>query len=214
MTRRFGHTVAGLKSIAAIGLLTVGFSIVPAASALPSVYSGDCLPPPASQLRAAATLQYQTSLGTVELSDLVLSSFATPCERLPRAGSTDTKTFDALLVANLSVAGGAPVDATTTAKLTQSVTGTSKGGKNRAFDLELLALSPVLLPLDVRLREGPTLSSKGTAMVGKAPKGGSSVDAYLDVYTEVSVDGGVTWAPSVDGAGNPSSMRLTYEPGV
>jgi hypothetical protein len=210
--RRFQSQTAPLRGPASLALAIVAIAVGSVAAADGAVYEDGCLPPPASQLRASAPLRFETSSGTVVLDHFVLSSFATPCERLPKAGSTDTKTYDALLLGDLSVGGGAPDAATTTAKLTQAVTGRSKGGKTRVFDLELLGLDPVSLGQGVRLRESPTRTSLGQAVVGKAPRGAADVDGFVDVWTEVSVDGGFTWVPAVDGVGDPATTRLVLEP--
>jgi hypothetical protein len=68
------------------------------------------------------------------------------------------------------------------------------------------------LPPNVMIRESPTLDSTGrstcTALTG--PSGGYEIESFFDVYTEITLDGGQTWYPSIDSA--PMHMTGTPEP--
>ena len=71
------------------------------------------------------------------------------------------------------------------------------------------------LPPGVRLRESPTLASTGQMTVTPTP-GGYHIDSFFDVFTELSIDDGQTWAPAAEGAShmtvtqdNPTTARPT-----
>ena len=74
-----------------------------------AVFSDDCLPPPASAYRANAALSFNTSAGTVELTNVQLTAFTAACDRLPKSGSS-TATYDALMSRSLTVNGSPPED--------------------------------------------------------------------------------------------------------
>jgi hypothetical protein len=70
------------------------------------------------------------------------------------------------------------------------------------------------LPPGVEIRESPTLDSTGmstcTALAGPGGGGGGGyiIDSFFDIFTEVSLDGGLTWTP----ADGPMHMIGTPEP--
>jgi hypothetical protein len=71
----------------------------------------------------------------------------------------------------------------------------------RQCDVDLLALDVAFGgPLPVMIRESPTLQSTGRALIhdlgGGGGGGGYHIDSFFDVFTELSLNGGHTWAPS------------------
>jgi len=185
----------------AIAVCTLaGLAAVLVAGAGGAVYNDDCLPPPFSAYRATAPLQFQTAIGTVQLATFRLSSLTTPCGRLPKAGTTETVTYDALLKADLSINGGAPEDATTTARLTQLNILQTRSGKTKTYTLELTQLTALDLPQNLDLRESPSSSSTGTATITGAPKGAANIEGSIAVFTDLSTDGGTSWIPATGGA--------------
>ncbi len=76
------------------------------------------------------------------------------------------------------------------------------------FDTEMLQLdiSGDNLPSGMRLRESPTLASTGKTAISPAPGGGFIIDSFFDVFTELSMNGGLTWQAST---GAPPRMRFT-----
>ena len=65
------------------------------------------------------------------------------------------------------------------------------------FDTEMLQLefSGGTMPAGMRLRESPTLPSKGRTSLRALPDGQFLVDSFFDVFTELSLDDGRTWEP-------------------
>ena len=202
----FRRTIRRLGLLAAAAAVAAGVCVSTGSAA---VFSDDCLPPPQSAYRANAPLVFNTSAGTVELSDVLLTAFNTTCDRLPKSGSS-TASYDALLLGTFSLNGGPDLDLTTTARLGQITTApTSKGGKSKTYGLELTQFDPLELPLlGYKLRESPSLGSLGSAVVTGAPKGAASVDGFFDVSTELSVDNGLTWS----GAGAPTRFDVVPRP--
>ena len=66
------------------------------------------------------------------------------------------------------------------------------------YDTELLQLdiSGGDLPSGMRLRESPTLASTGKTAISPAPGGEFVVSSFFDVFTELSLDNGMTWFAS------------------
>jgi hypothetical protein len=62
----------------------------------------------------------------------------------------------------------------------------------------------------VMVRESPTLPSLGQTSVSGG-LGDYTIDSFFDVFTELSLDGGQTWGPDLDG---PAHMELCPEPGT
>jgi hypothetical protein len=79
------------------------------------------------------------------------------------------------------------------------------------FATEVLSLN--LSGGGILIRESPTLASTGTGVV---TPGGYYISSFFDVFTELSIDGGVTWQPStaplhitrVPEAGSTGAMML------
>ena len=84
------------------------------------------------------------------------------------------------------------------------------------FDTEMLALnlSGGTLPPGVMIRESPTRASLGHTKTTALPGGLYQIESFFDVFTELSIDNGVSWMPSTNGAGHvtlvpePTSMSL------
>ena len=79
------------------------------------------------------------------------------------------------------------------------VTSTGIIGNVRTFQTEmnLLTIQGGTLPPGVMIRESPTLPSYGGLSIAPGSGGGFNFNSYFDIYTEVSFDGGQTYAPSV-----------------
>jgi hypothetical protein len=54
------------------------------------------------------------------------------------------------------------------------------------------------------IRESPTLASTGQTTL-TAVTGGYQIDSFFDVFTELSLDGGISWMPDTSGP-----MRMDY----
>ena len=65
------------------------------------------------------------------------------------------------------------------------------------FDTEMLQLECAggSLPANWKLRESPTLPSKGKTSMRPRPDGGCATSSFFDVFLELSTDGGRSWSP-------------------
>jgi PEP-CTERM motif len=82
------------------------------------------------------------------------------------------------------------------------------GNTTGVFDTEMLALNLVgTTPAPFMIRESPTLRSTGKTTITDIGGGMYHIDSFFDVFTELSIDGGVTWTPDSGG-----SVRMTLAP--
>src|SRR6266705_6696813 len=169
----------------------------------------DCQPSPNSAYSGTSHYSFSFLRTTIDLGDLVLHAF-TSCGSLPPSvpGSTTLTSFNALMDFTASVNGGpavpgqAPANATIVERFDGSL------GPTRTFHTEMvqLDLSGGTLPLGAMVRESPTLASSGQTQVQDLGGGTFRVDSFFDVFFELSLDGGVSWAPQLSG---PGTMTLT-----
>src|SRR5205814_6851861 len=69
-------------------------------------------------------------------------------------------------------------------------------GATRYFDTEMLALN-LTLPGGVMVRESPSKASLGRTSVRQSPDAQYYISSFFDVFTEISLDNGANWSPSV-----------------
>jgi hypothetical protein len=122
-------------------------------------------------------------------------------------GDDEEEFFDAVLtgdvfiplMGNFSVTLAGPVTTKTFGKM---------GHTTGTFSTEILsmALSGDIGGNTVLIRESPTLSSLGTTSI--AVGNDYMIDSFFDVFTELSIDGGMTWIPQEES----TRMNLTPEP--
>jgi hypothetical protein len=145
-------------------------------------------------------------------------------QHLPFAGQTtfgpdgERHHFDSQLHAQVSVNGGpfqpitmtGPVDTVAYGKLPGMTTGT--------FVTEMLAMDLTGGP--IRIRESPSRPSLGVTRIrdigapgpGPPASDGYHIDSFFDVFTELSVDGGMTWIPKSGLRGSPMYLGGIPEP--
>ena len=72
----------------------------------------------------------------------------------------------------------------------------------RLFDAELLSLDIFGggLPPVMRVRESPTLQSLGVTRIRPEPDGSFTICSFFDVFTELSMNNGISWSPATNGA--------------
>jgi hypothetical protein len=116
----------------------------------------------------------------------------------PALGANTTMTFGATIEFDLSTDGGLTwinIVAPTSDHI--YLNHTDDDGVASFFDIEMqgLNISGGNLPMGMMIRESPTISSTGR-LCSRSTGGGYSIDSFFDIFTEVSVDGGMTWSPS------------------
>jgi hypothetical protein len=83
------------------------------------------------------------------------------------------------------------------------------GNTTGTFDTEMLQLNlNGTTPLGpFMIRESPTLRSTGKTAITDIGGGMYHIDSFFDVFTEISIDGGMSWIPDSGG-----SVRMTLAP--
>ena len=146
---------------------------------------------------------------TVVFSSVTDRAFG-PVVRNP-SGPNELENFSSTLAGLLSVNGSAAVPMNASGPTTTDVFG-KIGNTTGTFNTEMLALNltgnSAFGPF--MIRESPTLASTGQTTVTDIGGGQYRVDSFFDIYTELSLDGGLSWIPS-DGA---TYMTLVPEPSV
>jgi hypothetical protein len=116
----------------------------------------------------------------------------------PALGATVTNDFNSSVEMTISFDGGQtfrPAYANVSASL--SLHHESDSGGTRLFSVEMLTWNCVGgdLPPGVQLRESPLQSSLGTIIVEPMPDGTFRMQGYLDIFVELTTDGGQYWQP-------------------
>jgi hypothetical protein len=181
---------------------------LPAAQvAAQNTFPDDCVPPNSSTYAGQFHAKYADGTNVYDLSDPLHQKF-TACDTLPETvpGATTTHTFGSFVGAQLSVNGGPQQPIFGPAQTTVRMQFHSQSGPTRFFDTEMLQLDISGGPL--MIRESPTRASTGRTAVTDLGGGMYQIDSFFDVFTELSLDGGQTWYPSTDAAGNPYAGRV------
>jgi len=129
----------------------------------------------------------------------------------PSGGGTQTNSFGSTVRMRLSTDGGqtfTPHNAP--AQITVSVHNTGGSGSTQTFDTEMLQLDITggTLPPGVRIRESPTTASLGKTTEESQTDGSHHIDSFFDIFTEVSIDAGISWTP----ADGPAFMEVEPMP--
>jgi hypothetical protein len=131
-----------------------------------------------------------------------------PVTRAP-SGPNEVESYNSLWVGTVSVNLG-PFVAMSASGPEDVVVFNKLGSATGTFSTELLGMNlsgssaygPFLL------RESPTIASTGQTTITGLGGGLYQIDSFFDVFTELSVDGGVTWIPS----SGPTRVTLQSAP--
>ncbi|PWU17532.1 MAG: hypothetical protein C5B50_11160, partial [Verrucomicrobia bacterium] len=132
----------------------------------------------------------------------------------PAPGGSQTENFGSQVSGLISMDGGAsfqPFSAPASVAVQVNSRSDQDNSNTRYFDSEMLALnlSGGTLPGGVMVRESPSKASLGRTSVRTDSQNGYHIDSLFDIFTEVSLDGGNTWTPSVTA---PGTMALKTNP--
>src|ERR1017187_6099798 len=135
----------------------------------------------------------------------------------PPPGGNQPESFGSMVGGQISMNGGAsfsPFSAPANVAVQVNSHSDLDTGNTRFFDTEMLSLnlSGGTLPGGIMVRESPTKQSLGKTSVRTVPADGTyRVSSFFDIFTEVSLDGGLTWSPQVNGPGRSEERRVGKE---
>jgi len=133
----------------------------------------------------------------------------------PPPGATDTHSFGSQVECDLSMNNGQSWQHTILpAQVTVSLREMASDGSTRFFDTEMLALNIQggVLPAGTMIRESPSKASLGRTSVQTMPDGTYRIGSFFDVFTELTIDGGQTWSPSLSGPGTVHVAPIPTSP--
>lgn len=118
--------------------------------------------------------------------------------------------FDITYRIDLQVNGGAIVEHVGNG--VAHVVGSAPGGvEPRVFQMEMLEMT-LTGQLDATtpfiIRESPSRPSRGETTITSLPGGQFQIDSFFDIWTEMSLDGGNSWAPAADQVPEPASIAM------
>ena len=195
------------RRILSVGVVALAFALLGGAFvaevAAQNIFGTDCLPPPLSTYAGSFHAKYADGTNIYDLSNPEHSKF-TGCD-LPSPSGCTSHMFGSFVQADFSVNMGLPMSVNGSGNTRIQVCFDNQNGPTRFFDTEMLQLDISGGPL--MIRESPTLPSLGRTAI--TDLGGMyRIDSFFDVFTELSLDGGQTWLPSTDAAGNPYAGRV------
>ncbi len=96
----------------------------------------------------------------------------------------------------------------------QTIVSGKTGNTTGTFDTEILSMdltgtiNLTIIQVPVLIRESPSLQSTGQTTITDIGGGQFRIDSFFDVFTELSIDNGVNWVPTV----GSTRMVLVPEP--
>src|SRR5258708_6061289 len=137
------------------------------------------------------------------------------CDAPPAAppGTFTTKTVDGLFRGLVAISPGAMTPVQAPAVLMIKTTFNNQTVMIRTFDTEMLQMdiSGGNLPAGFKIRESPSMQSTGQTKIDDATHW--HIDSFFDIFTEVSLDGGLNWTPASSGAWHVTLVQTT-DPGA
>lgn len=143
----------------------------------------------------------------IDLNNIV-HSFFTNIVQTP-VGPNESETFNSTATGTVSVLSG-PFNPITLSGPVQTLVFGKVGNVTGTFATEMLSLN--LSGGGVMLRESPTLQSTGQTTITNIGGGNFQITSFFDVFTELSVDGGVSWIPS--SSSTHVNLQVIPEPGT
>ncbi len=198
--RRARHAAAALGVLFALAGASAQGAILPRVPV-----AADCLPPsaPSGGYVAEGPINFLTILGT--LAVISLDDFAfNQCFAPPASGSA-VEVLTSTLTFGVTVGGGS-AQATTVTNVPVSITVTYGGTVgNVTTYTEQMTQFGVSVPGAEMIRIDPVHPSTGTAEVTDYGGGNFAIGSFFDIFTDLSLDGGATWLPSL------TSQRIVFQ---
>src|SRR5262249_37737481 len=159
------------------------------------------LPPP-NDVYISPALYHQLYQQGIVIKD-IRHSFFTHSQLPPQPGQTQVHQFDSQVDVQLSTDGGQTYHP---ARVPGAVTIEATGDGGGDYDTETTQVD--LAGGDfgsLRIRESPTLPSRGGTKIELQSDGTYRIHSFFDVFTELSTDGGQSWSAALSG---PAHVEL------
>jgi len=163
----------------------------------PVVFADNLIPPPGVLASHGGALYLRTSAGKAQGG---LSVPSPNVWRVPAPAAGETATVSGSCTAELSISNddGATFNFVRAPLfLRYEMKTVMTDSAQTLLDTEMLQFECAggSLPTGWKLRESPTLPSKGKTSMRPRPDGGCATSSFFDVFLELSTDGGRSWSP-------------------
>jgi hypothetical protein len=118
--------------------------------------------------------------------------------------------FESQLHAMVSINGGPQMPIMMNGPVMTRAYNKGPGDTTGTFDVEMLSMS--LTGAGVMIRESPSRPSLGKTSITDLGGGMYHIDSFFDVFTELSIDGGMTWIPNAGLRGTRVNLGGVPEP--
>ena len=204
--RRLSASAVLFIGISVIGIFSTSLALCGTASA--AIITNDPTLPPnkGAYLLVNAPVKYiLPGPLVIELLDILHFGFVNII-RIP-LGPNEKETFNSTVTGHASINGGPPSPITLMGSVETLVLGKT-GNTTGTFQTEMLQLN--LAGGGIMIRESPTLASLGQTTITNLGGGSFKIDSFFDIFTELSLDNGMTWTPAT---GPAERVALVPEPG-
>lgn len=169
-----------------------------------SSYTSKLTPTPLAEF-GSPSFKYPTGIVIKDFVAKYPSSSIMP----PVAGSTITHSYSSEVKMLISTDSGITFTPyTSTANITMRLTGLMDSADCNCFEIEITSYN-IILP-GVFIRESPTRASLGR-LCHCIPGGPYLISSFFDIFTEVSTDGGMTWASCLGGPGTVTQNPVVVD---
>lgn len=189
------------RALAILAALAWASPLAAATQAAGVVTDRAVLPPAGAAYRGAGPHVFLG--GQVALTCGSHGSFSDAVEPPRRTGASATSRYTATFVGELALAPPLVERATAhrvveRVAMVETARLAGRRGGTRWFATELVGfdLAGAGVPGGVIVRESPTRTSTGRTTITALRNGGYRVDAFFDVWLEISLDGGRSWHPA------------------
>ncbi len=198
----FGTAVAGLVFVAVFSGQNAGAQVITSNPQLPPDVGGYL-----SQFHAT----FADGSDIYNLNNIIHTGFTNVVRQL--VGPDEHETFDSTLFADLTINSVFMGPIVLTGPV-ETIVYSKAGNTTGTFETEILSmdLSGNVGGNTILIRENPGESSKGSTTIIDIGGGLFEIDSFFDVFTELSLDGGINWIPAQTqppvGGGPQGSTRV------
>ena len=208
MTRIISFAAIRKNSKLRAAIFTTTFFVVFAGLPLMAgvIAPSNCLPPGGDQYTGGVE-SWVAGLTTVDLSNPIHNRFTACIAPSTNPGDSWIESFSSTVSGELFVNGGDIGPVSGSAAVTIHATVLSNAGGVETLDTQMTQLD-LNLGGGTLVRIDPITPTTGQTTITDTGGGTYRIDSFFDVFTELSLDNGITWFPATD------PTRMTLEPGT